>query len=154
MSANTYRGHWWLSGIPDEVATGQLVVDASGRCTLELVGSLDLRAGAALEHPGDPDASATWQQRVRVIHGQVRHEAITLLDCYASDSDSPSHAGRSRLDVVAQKALVGAHVEHDEPVFQSARVEICCSCAVPYPSRHHRSSAPALVRLECSTGER
>ncbi|MBN8204885.1 hypothetical protein JF550_02810 [Microbacterium esteraromaticum] len=124
MSANTYRGHWWLPGLPAHVAPGQLVVDQSGRCTLELVGSLDLRAAAALEHPDDSEAKAIRQERVHSILGQVRGQPITLLNCFAGNADGVSHRGRSRLDISVQGALVGAHVEHDEPAFRSAIVEI------------------------------
>lgn len=124
MDATTYRGHWWLPGLPDDVAAGQLVVDESGRCTLELVGSLDLRAAALLEHSGDAKAKAVQQERVRVVHGMVRGQPVTLLNCFAGNMDGFSHRDRSRIDLHVQDALVGAHVQADEPAFRCALVEI------------------------------
>ncbi|MGH3688651.1 MAG: HEPN domain-containing protein [Microbacterium sp.] len=124
MSATTYRGHWWLPGIPADVAPGQLIVDESGRCTLELVGSLDLRAAATLEHPEDPEAKAIRQERVQVVHGQVHGEPVTLLHCFPTAMDGLTHRDRSRLDITVQDALIGAHVSPDEPAFRSALVEI------------------------------
>lgn len=124
MGAQYFRGHWWLPGTPTDTAPGQLVVDETGRCTLELVGGLDLRAAAALEHPDDPDARAIRQERVRVIHGEVRGEPVTLLNCFAGSADGFSHRDRSRLDVHVQDALIGAHVAHDESAFRSAIVEV------------------------------
>jgi len=124
MVTPNYRGHWWLPGLPSDVAPGQLVVDESGRCTLELVGSLDLRSAAALEHADDPDAKAVRQERVRTIHGLVRGRPVTLLNCFATNMDGFSHHDRSRLDISVQEALMGAHVEHDESAFRSALVEI------------------------------
>ncbi|MFJ4174690.1 HEPN domain-containing protein [Microbacterium sp. NPDC089696] len=124
MSATTHRGHWWLPGLPDDVTTGHLVVDDSGRCTLELIGSLDLRAAALLEHAGDAAAKAVQQERVRVVHGLVRGQPVTLLNCFAGHTDGFSHRDRSRVDLHVQDALIGAHVEPDEPAFRSALVEI------------------------------
>lgn len=124
MSITTYRGHWWLPGLPEHVAPGQLVVEDDGRCTLELVGSLDLRTAAVLEHPDDPEAKAIRQERVSVVHGLVRGRPVTLLNCFTVAMDGTSHAGRSRTDLRVQDALVGAHVAPDEPAFRSAIVEI------------------------------
>ncbi|HWU33112.1 MAG TPA: HEPN domain-containing protein [Marmoricola sp.] len=124
MVATNYRGHWWLPGLSSDVAPGQLVVDESGRCTLELVGSLDLRSAAALEHPDEPDAEAIRQECVRTIHGLVRGRPVTLVNCFATNMDGFAHRDRSRLDISVQDALIGAHVEHDEPAFRSALVEI------------------------------
>lgn len=124
MDATTHRGHWWLPGLPDDVSPGQLVVEESGRCTLELVGSLDLRAAALLEHSGDAKAKAVQQERVRVVHGIVRGQPVTLLNCFAENMDGFSHRDRSRLDLHVQDALIGAHVQPDEPAFRCALVEI------------------------------
>jgi len=125
MSVTTHRGYWWLPGLPDDVAAGQLVVDDdTGRCHLELVGSLDLRTAAVLENFGDEDAKAIEQERVHVVHGRVRGKPVTLLNCYAGAADGVVHGGRSFMDIVVQEALLGAHVEHEEPAFRYAIVEI------------------------------
>ncbi|GEK85189.1 HEPN domain-containing protein [Microbacterium aerolatum] len=124
MGERTFRGHWWLPGKPADAAPGQLVVDDAGRCALELIGSLDLGSAAALEHPDDPKARAIEQERVQVIHGLVRDQPVTLLNCFPTAMDGFSHRDRSRLDITVQDALIGAHVEHDEPAFRSAIVEI------------------------------
>lgn len=124
MSTTTHRGHWWLPGLPDDIAAGQLVVEESGRCTLELVGSLDLRAAATLEHPDDTDSKAIQQERVQVMHGLVRGQPVTLLNCFPTAMDGVTHRGRSRVDISVQDALIGAHVDADEAAFCSALVEI------------------------------
>jgi hypothetical protein len=124
MGGDNLRGHWWLPALPADVAAGELVIDDSGRCTLELVGSLDLRGAAAIEHPDDPEARSVRQERVHAIYGVVRGQPVTLLNCFAGSTDGVSHRDRSRLDIPVQEALIGAHVEHDEPAFRSAIVEI------------------------------
>lgn len=138
MSKKFWRGVWWLPSTPDVPAHGQLVVDAEGKCRLELVGSLNLESAAA-EHPG-VGRTGRRGSRVAAIYGMSLGRPITLLDCFTTASDGFSASSRSYQDIHAHEALIGAHVTPDEPAFASAIVEIeNLSSWLAYPEIVQRS---------------
>lgn len=93
---------------------GRLVVAEDGACELQLVGGLDMPSSR----------STDLSDRVPVILGEAEGTTVTLLGCFTVRRDGFGGRPVRFQDVHVHRALVGAHVGADAPVFRSAIVTL------------------------------